>query len=385
MSLKKKSVLFISPRPNLGGASQVLLNLLSATNPADTLNVSFLFEEMGVSLSEYQRYGSSHVFPLEKKPLLRKIFRKLSARLYDYAKYWYARWIIQTQTPQLIYINSLTSSPSVCAALRTSIPVLLHAHEMDFLVVFKLPDVWIRNTLDRIDQLIACSNAVATFYEHTFGVSPTKISVVHGPVSSERLFKKAKSLPTASQHNDKTIVIGTVANLSFLKAPDTVIEALRILINEKVWAKGVEFRWLGAPARPNPYFSSLLELVKKYGLENYISFLPASSQTAEFYSGIDIFVLPSRIEAFPLSILEAMLFEKPVVAMDVGGVREVVDAETGYLVKDRTPEGLAEGIRYFVEDAELRHQTGKNGRQRVLANFEARIQAPKWLKILEDL
>ncbi|WP_373511816.1 glycosyltransferase family 4 protein [Persicitalea sp.] len=382
--MERKKILFLSPRPNLGGASQVLLNLLDSTKGANAFEASFLFEETGVALPEYQQYGIAHIFPLERNYLLRKVAKKLSVRLYDVAKHWYARWVIKTQSPQIIYINSLVSSPSVRTALRSSAHITLHAHEMDFLVVFKLPDAWIRKTLERVDRLIVCSTAVATFYENTFEVLPTKISVIHGPVSSRRLHKGMKASPPIPKRDKGAIVLGTVANLSFLKAPDVIIEALFILINQFTGTKEVKLQWLGAPAKPNPHLSSLLALVKKRGLEDYISFLPATDKTDLFYSQIDIFVLPSRMEAFPLSIMEAMLFEKPVVAMDVGGVREVVDTETGYLVKDRTPEGLAKGILYFLENEDRRNRAGQAGRKRVLEKFESSVQAPKWLDILEN-
>ncbi len=384
MAAPEKKVLFLVHRPSLGGASQAMLNLLQVTRESKKFSAIFLFNEMGPALHEYQLHGSVHVFGLEKRVFLRRVLRRISLRLYDYIKYWYARRVIISHAPNLLYINSLAFNPAVRAALRSSVPLCLHAHEMDFLVTFKLSDAWVRSVLDRVDRLVACSNAVATFYEHTYSVSPTKISVIHGPVSSEILLKKAEKLPLLPRFHGKTVVIGTVANLSFLKAPDTIIEAMYILINKYTGTKQVRFEWLGAPTKPNPYFSSMQALVKERGLENFIRFLPASAQTNTFYSGIDIFVLPSRTEAFPLSILEAMLFEKPVVAMDVGGIREVVDLETGYLVKDRTPEGLAEGILYFLGSKERRKEAGRRGRQRVLENFEAEIQAPKWLTILHN-
>ncbi|MBB5284971.1 glycosyltransferase involved in cell wall biosynthesis [Rhabdobacter roseus] len=129
----------------------------------------------------------------------------------------------------------------------------------------------------------------------------------------------------------------------------------------------------------------MLKTIEREGLSSYFQFLPYTSEVNDFYSQLDIFVLPSRMEAFPLVVLEAFLVEKPVVAMDVAGVREVVDAETGYLVKDRTPEGLAEGILYFLESEERRREAGRKGRQRVLENFEAQVQVKKWFDILNQL
>jgi glycosyltransferase involved in cell wall biosynthesis len=381
MSKPLKTILFLSPRPNLGGASQVLLNLLHASQTERSFRAVFLFEESGHSLDEYRQHGTVFVFPLEKSTWVRKILRRLSRPLYDYFKYRYARRVISSHRIDGLYINSLTQNPSIRAALASSLPLILHAHEMDFLVTFKIPDVWVANMLSRASVVVACSQAVADFYERTYDLSTNKISVIHGPVSSQRLAPVTEVPQLHSVRNQ--VVVGVVASFSYLKAPDTLIEALYILQKKHPDLPLPEVRWLGVSA--SPYFHSIQNLVKKRELEDCITFLPASPDTASFYTGIDIFVLPSRIEAFPLSILEAMLFEKPVVAMDVGGVREVVDAETGYLVRDRTPEGLAEGIMYFMQNETQRVEAGRKGRKRVLENYEAQVQAKKWLKLLENV
>lgn len=383
MSCHHKKILFLSPRPNLGGASQVLLNLLSASQTKRNFQAFFLFEETGHSLPEYKTYGPTFVFPLERSPLIRKILRRFFRKLYEYSKYRYAYWIMKSKKIDYVYVNSLTQNPSVQAALASSLPLILHAHEMDFLVTFKIPETWVTRMLSRSTLIIACSKAVANFYELTYDLSPNKTVVIHGPVNSQRLYNNAEvsNIPSATGK----LVVGVVANFSYLKAPDTLVEAVYLLRKKYPNLQPLEVRWLGTLSQSSPYFLSIQKLVNKRGLEGHINFLPASPHPATFYVDIDIFVLPSRIEAFPLCILEAMLFEKPVVAMDVGGVREVVDTETGYLVKDRTPEGLAEGIRYFMQSETRRTAAGQNGRKRVLENFEAQVQVKKWLHILENV
>jgi glycosyltransferase involved in cell wall biosynthesis len=379
-----KKVLILSPRPNWGGASQVVLNLLAEVRTDTTqLQFIFLFEETGPAIPEFQQFGSVFIFPIEKHPLFRKIVRRVSSAAYNILKYWYAKWVIKTQKPQLLYVNSLTQNPSVRAALSSNVPLVLHAHEMDFLVAMRLPEAYVHNVLNRAKQLITCAKAVATFYEKTYSYSSEKISVLHGPVSWKRLAANSPNREFGSTSEPTGIVVGVVANISYLKAPDLLVEAFWLVKKHYSKTAKIKLNWLGAPNTPTPYFTSVLKLVKARKLEDDVCFLPASSQTSSFYQTIDLFVLPSRTEAFPLSILEAMLFEKPVVAMDVGGIREVVDHQTGYLVKDRTPEGLAEGILYFLESEERRLQAGKAGQQRVLEHFEAREQAPKWLALLQ--
>ena len=88
-----------------------------------------------------------------------------------------------------------------------------------------------------------------------------------------------------------------------------------------------------------------------------------------YLATFDVFVLPSRFEAFGLSILEAMLAELPVVASNVGGIPElVVHGDTGLLVPPDDAEALAEAIREALEP-ETAARLGRQGRERAVARF----------------
>ena len=83
-----------------------------------------------------------------------------------------------------------------------------------------------------------------------------------------------------------------------------------------------------------------------------------------------MFVLPSRYEGLPLSIIEAMFAELPVVAADVGSVRElVVDGETGLLVPPDDVDALTSALATVGASAERRRTLGRAGRARALENF----------------
>jgi glycosyltransferase involved in cell wall biosynthesis len=85
----------------------------------------------------------------------------------------------------------------------------------------------------------------------------------------------------------------------------------------------------------------------------------------------DMFVLPSRFEGLPMSVIEAMLTGLPVVACDVRGPAEqVVDSVTGLLVPVGDAPALAAALRRLAADSELRTRMGNAGRARALERYD---------------
>ena len=101
------------------------------------------------------------------------------------------------------------------------------------------------------------------------------------------------------------------------------------------------------------------EVLDRIAAANLASFVKVHShlphrQLAQVYSAADVFVGPSRFEAFGLVYLEAMACGTPVVATDTFGPREFIeDRETGMLVPPRSPAAMAEAITTLLSDPEL--------------------------------
>ena len=107
-----------------------------------------------------------------------------------------------------------------------------------------------------------------------------------------------------------------------------------------------------------------------------------SHDVASILANSDIFVLASRWEGFPNSILEAMRAGLPVVASGVGGVSEaVVDGQTGTIVPSGSPEALAAALGQLMADRALRREWGDRGRQRFEAEFTFETMLEKTEKV----
>ncbi len=121
-----------------------------------------------------------------------------------------------------------------------------------------------------------------------------------------------------------------------------------------------------------PERSSAQALARRLGLHDQVRFLGTQESIEEIAGVADVFLLPSELESFGLSALEAMACGVPVVGSDAGGLPEVVrHAETGYLLPVGDVEGMAARTLEILKDDERRKEMGHAGRRRAAALFSA--------------
>jgi glycosyltransferase involved in cell wall biosynthesis len=103
------------------------------------------------------------------------------------------------------------------------------------------------------------------------------------------------------------------------------------------------------------------------------------------YRCADVFAFPSLQEGQGIALLEAQASAKPVVAFNVGGVREAVrEDQSGLLVERANSDLFAEAIMKLLADSSLRQRMGASGRQFILANCTWDICAEKMLSVYRE-
>ena len=147
-----------------------------------------------------------------------------------------------------------------------------------------------------------------------------------------------------------------------------------------------EMAWTLELVGGGPQQREIRALSGSLGLDGRLHFHGSSQSVAERLAASQIFVLASRSEGFPRSILEAMRAGLPVVASDVGGVREAVaDGSTGYVVPKSEPEALGAALKSLLSDAGLRRQFGAAARHRYENQFTFEQMFTKTLDIYRML
>lgn len=109
-------------------------------------------------------------------------------------------------------------------------------------------------------------------------------------------------------------------------------------------------------------------------------------RAGDLIAGFDLFVLPSRNEGLPVTIMEAMLAGVPIVATDVGSIREeLVDGETAILVPPEDPPALAAAIDKVLADPDLAANLGRRAREVALERFTVEATVARYVEVYDRL
>jgi glycosyltransferase involved in cell wall biosynthesis len=159
------------------------------------------------------------------------------------------------------------------------------------------------------------------------------------------------------------LVIGIIARLSPEKGHDRFLRIAGDIARQRPQAR---FLIVGG----GPLEAELRATAAALGLDHRVVFTGARRDVIALNHVLDIFALPSREEALPLAVLEAMAARRPIVASAVGGVPEVVrDGQTGFLFPPDEHDRFVKALLRLADHPELREELGRRGQQRVRSQF----------------
>jgi glycosyltransferase involved in cell wall biosynthesis len=168
-------------------------------------------------------------------------------------------------------------------------------------------------------------------------------------------------------------VIGTIANPGPAKGLDVLLDAAAIV---RVQSPGCRFVVVGELDHGRG--AELIAGREARGLTDYVVLPGFRSDTNRALAAFDMYALTSRTEGLPLSLLEAMGAELPVVATRCGGPEEIIhDGVDGLLVANGSAEDVASSIIRLRTDVQERRRMAQAGRQVVMSRFtlERQVQA----------
>jgi glycosyltransferase involved in cell wall biosynthesis len=302
-------------------------------------------------------------------------------------------------------LNVLQALTRGAAEFRAFRPGLIHSHNFHGNLVARilhlfLPQTPVLSTIHNVyeggwhrmlayrltDPLsrrtVAVSEAARERYVRLHAVPAAKISVIRNGIETEEFTPnpaRRAETRTALDLRNEFLWIAT-GRLAPAKDYPNLLRAFA-----QIRTASIPTRLCIAGSGTPEHTAHLQALASSLGVAGAIQWLGIRNDLPALLDAADAFVLSSAWEGMPLALGEAMSMEKPVVATDVGGVRELT-GESAQLVPALSTEALAAAmLRTMQLSPQYREKIGRAARTRILENFSMDRQADQWEQIYADL
>ncbi len=361
----KGNILIIVPWLTFGGAETLILNFCREVK--DNFNLSFV-----------TGLDSEHEWEHKFKEITQDIYH-LTNLFEDKALYVeFISNYIKTRSIDAIHIIHTDYAFEMLAELKKRHPSLKvvvtlfndrAAHFGESLQVKEYIDVF---TTD--------NQSVYKHYHQELG-DEADIRVIPNGINSNDVFNPAlfdrKKERAELGLSDEDLAVFFVGRISEEKNPDVFLKAAKAVVAE---SQNVKFFVIGSGVMTK----EVERIVSAINHPN-VQYLGYQSDIARYLSMADIFVLPSSIEGFPLSILEAMAMRVVVVASDVGAVPEIVSSgEDGFIVAPGSATEIATTINMLRDNPKLMAAVKSKAREKVDKKYSNVILGENYKKLYGD-
>lgn len=283
------------------------------------------------------------------------------------------KWL-KTAKPDIVHLHSTKAGLlGRIAASILRIPSIFTAHGWAFTDGANLfrkaiakPTEWFAGHLSR--SVICVSKYDYDLALRAKIVRKSRLHIVHNGISDIE--------PPTYRHDQSELKMIMVARFA---PPKQQVELIHVLSK---WSKQ---NWTLFLAGDGPNLKACKNLVSQLGLSKNVQFLGNVTNITNALYNSHIFILLSRYEGLPISILEAMRAGIPVIASDVGGVRELIDRDIGFLIPKNNESLLLDALDNFISDPKCLTIMGSKARSKFLDHFKAEDMVRKISSIYQNL
>lgn len=338
------NILFVITRADAIGGAQVHVKDLAIALQADRHKVLILTGESGIYNEDLKQAGIESVSCEYLQKQINPIADGKSLR--------YILNAIDLFQPDLIAAHSSkTGILGRLASQITKVPCIFTAHGWSFTTGIPEPNRTIYRWLEKLTASLAAKIICVSDYDRQIGLKAgmdsQKLLTVHNGMKDISTHLRAKPAQSAP------VKIAMVARFDRQKDHATLIEAFQDVDGELILVGD------------GPSLDKTRHRVEQLGISDKVSFLGFRQDIAEILAQVQIYVLISNWEGLPCTIIEAMRGGLPVIASDVGGVKEIViDRQTGYVVPRGDIQALRQKLNYLIANEQARISMGIMGRQK---------------------
>jgi len=284
--------------------------------------------------------------------------------------------LLQAWKIDVLHINAfLWNTDLVLAAWALRIPIILHVH---------CPESVAFQNLNRLAarKVLFCSRHLMKTCGHLERIAD-KAEVLHNALDTSAM-GRGSSIRTELGLTDADIAVGVVAQVVQPKGIDILIATAGLLLRER---RDLVFLVAGrTPPGHEEFDRRMRAAAEEPELRGRVRFLGSRSDIPNFLASMDLFLLPTRADAFPVSVIEAMAAGLPVIASKVGGIPEMLSSsEIGRLVDPLTPETFADAIRETLALPDRGRSMGAKARLSLAGRFDIATAGERLKKIYLDV
>ena len=358
------NILFVITRADAIGGAQVHVKDLAIALQKDRHKVLVLTGQQGI-FNEDLREANIKSIPCE-------YLRKQIHPFLDGKSLRYILHVISEFKPDLIAAHSSkTGILGRLASRIASVPCVFTAHGWSFTTGIPQPHRAIYRILEKATAPLAEKIICVSEYDRTIGIEAgmnlAQLTTVHNgmqDISSDLMANPARS---------QTVKVAMIARFDRQKDHETIIEAFQGLNAELILVGD------------GPNMLKAQQQVEKLRLGKQVKFLGFRQDIAQILAQVQIFALISNWEGLPCTIIEAMRAGLPVVASDVGGIKEIViDSQTGYVIPRGDVAILREKLAYLIDNESARASMGISGRQKYDSELTFEHMYDKTLAVYEQ-
>jgi len=223
----------------------------------------------------------------------------------------------------------------------------------------------------KFDGVVAVSRDIERLMATRCGFTNNRLKVIHNGIVLPGVASTTKKKPFFN--------VGSAGRLVLVKGYPLLIEIAREV-------KKRDSRIIFHLAGDGPEQSSLGALIKRYGLQETFRLHGFLANMDAFYNELDVYVNTSYHEGIPMSVLEAMGRGLPVVAPEVGGLKEIIDdGIEGFLIKNREAAEFTQKILSLEKNWTLRQQIGLAAREKIVREFSSTRMAEEYYALYNSV
>ncbi len=232
-------------------------------------------------------------------------------------------------------------------------------------------------------HVIAVSGGLRDDIISRTSLNARKIEVVYNGIHSSAFqHPRSNSLRRKYGWSEHDFIIGSLGNIRPAKGYDILLDAAALLGKQ---GKSCHFVIAGQPDKKGLY-QALLDQREELGLEEQVQFLGFLDDPAEFLANLDLFLSTSISEGLPLSAIQAMAAQLPLLATRCGGYEELItDRENGWLVDVGSPVAIADAISLLATKPEIRAKLAEKARKHAVETFDISVMFNAYERIYDQL